>query len=240
MEDDYLDGFAWTLNEALRNMQDSHIYISSFSEIPDLLSQWRGYCPKGEGVCIGFNKKLLEQFCLDNQLIMEKCIYDHNEQKDKILALIDNALSEFPKLSLTRKQYEESNTKSQCDFSIDSQIYFTKGEGTAIANKTLTKLCSSLKELAPYMKNQTFQEEAEWRIIAKDPEKDIHFRTAVSHFIPYIILPIIKANKEIISEIIIGPNANEERSISSIKLLLEMNEISNVVIKKSNVPLNSW
>lgn len=240
MEDDYLSGFAWVLNKALRNMKDSHIYISSFSEVPDLLSQWRGYCPKGEGVCIGFNKELLEQYCLDNKLIMEKCIYNHNEQQDKILALMSQALSEFPQLNLTRKQYDGSNTKTQCDFEMDSQLYFTEGEGKAVADKALSKLCSSLKKLAPYMKNQAFQEESEWRIIAKDPKIDIHFRTAVSHFIPYIILPMIKADKEIISEIIIGPNANEERSINSIQLLLDKHEISNVIIKKSQVPLNSW
>ena len=70
MEDDYLSGFAWVLNKALRNMQDSHIYVSSFSEVPDLLSQWRGYCPKGEGVCIGFKQEILEQFSKDNNLII--------------------------------------------------------------------------------------------------------------------------------------------------------------------------
>lgn len=242
MEDDYLSGFAWVLNKALRNMQDSHIYISSFSEVPDLLSQWRGYCPKGEGVCIGFNKELLEQYCLDNKFIIEKCIYNHNKQQDKILELINQALSEFPKLNLTRKQYNKSSTTEQCDFEIDSQLCFTEGDGKEVANEALTKLCNSLQELAPYMKNQAFQEEAEWRIIAKDTDIDIdiNFRTAVSHFIPYIVLPVIKAYKEIISEIIIGPSANKARSISSIQLLLDKHGMSNVVIKNSNVPLNNW
>ena len=240
MEDDYLNGFAWVLNKALKNMQDSHIYISSFSEIPDLLGQWRGYCPKGEGVCIGFNKELLEQFCLKNELIIEKCIYNHNKQEDKISKFINETLKKFPKLDLTRTQYEESSSKVQCDFEIDSHLFLSEGKGKASADKALSELCSSLKELAPYMKNQTFKEESEWRIIAKDPEKDIQFRTAVSHYIPYIILPILKENKEIISEIIIGPNANEERSINSIQLLLEKYKMNNVVIKKSHVPLNSW
>lgn len=240
MEDDYLSGFAWVLNKALRNMKDSNIYISSFSEVPDLLSQWRGYCPKGEGICIGFKKNLLKQFCLDNQLTIEKCIYNSQEQQDKILALIDKTLCEFPKLNLTRKQYEESSIEMQCNFEIDSHLYFTEGKGQIKANKALESLGSSLQEIAPYIKNQTFREELEWRIIAKDPILDIHFRPAASYLIPYIILPIIKVNKETISEIIIGPNANNERSMSSIKLLLEKYKISKVDIKKSQVPLNSW
>ncbi len=239
-EDEYLSGFAWTLNEALGNMHESHIYISSFSEVPDLLSQWRGYCPKGEGVCIGFNKKLLERFCSDNNLIIKKCIYNHDEQKEKIAWLINTAINEFPKPTLSRKEFEQSSHKEQCRYVIDSQLYVTKGEGHLVANQVLTTLSDSLHELAPYMKNKAFIEESEWRIIAKDPDTEIYFRTAASHLIPYIVLPMISVHKEIISEIVIGPTANVERSISSIQLLLKRYGINDVVIKKSQVPLNSW
>ncbi|MGB6328552.1 MAG: DUF2971 domain-containing protein [Halarcobacter sp.] len=240
MEDDYLSGFAWVLNKALRNMQDSHIYVSSFSEVPDLLSQWRGYCPKGEGVCIGFKQEILEQFSKDNNLIIKKCLYSHQEQQNKILELMKKTLDKFPKFKLTRSQYEKSDTKTQCNYEIDSQIYFTEGEGKEEADKVLKQLCSSVEELAPYMKNQAFQEESEWRIIARNPKADIKFRPSKSHLVPYLILPILEYSSEIISEIIIGPNANEERCINSIKLLIEKNGLKSINIKKSQVPLNNW
>ena len=75
-------------------------FISSFSEEGDLLSQWRAYCPKG-GVSLGFtipriseNDQYLytkngsyhdELYVHENYIY--KCIYDIQEQKQKIIDL---------------------------------------------------------------------------------------------------------------------------------------------------------
>lgn len=238
--DDYLSGFSKVLVKALRNMNDSDIFISSFSEVPDLLSQWRGYCPKGEGICVGFRKEILEEFCKDEKLIFEKCIYSHKEQQDKILLLMDKTLGKFPKPILTRKEYEKLSTQKQVEFEMESYQNLTEGQGKIKSDKALKKLCNSLEEMAPYMKNEAFEEEAEWRIIAKNPNDQLSFRPSKSHLIPYIILPILKYSNEVISEIIIGPNANETRCSSSIKLLVESQGLKNISIKKSKIPLNSW
>ena len=37
------------------NIENISIYVCSFSEKKDLLSQWRGYCPNGNGFSIGFD-----------------------------------------------------------------------------------------------------------------------------------------------------------------------------------------
>ncbi len=39
---------------------ENFVFISSFSEQSDLLSQWRGYADDGRGFSIGFNKIILE------------------------------------------------------------------------------------------------------------------------------------------------------------------------------------
>jgi hypothetical protein len=36
--------------------------VASFSEKSDLLSQWRGYCPEGRGVCVGFRSDLFHNY----------------------------------------------------------------------------------------------------------------------------------------------------------------------------------
>jgi len=49
--------FFETLIENIVNLIPSDnfgFYVSSFSEEKDLLSQWRGYCPKGIGFSLGF------------------------------------------------------------------------------------------------------------------------------------------------------------------------------------------
>jgi hypothetical protein len=44
----------------LRKMWNPRVYVSSFTEEGDLLSQWRGYCPKG-GFSLGFSFNLLSK-----------------------------------------------------------------------------------------------------------------------------------------------------------------------------------
>ena len=43
--------------ENVKEHEFHDIFICSFSRNDDQLSQWRGYCPDGNGFCIGFNTK---------------------------------------------------------------------------------------------------------------------------------------------------------------------------------------
>jgi Protein of unknown function (DUF2971) len=40
--------------------EDFHVFVTSFCEKPDKLSQWRGYAQQGHGVSIGFSRQHLE------------------------------------------------------------------------------------------------------------------------------------------------------------------------------------
>ncbi len=40
--------------------EDFHVFVTSFCEKPDKLSQWRGYAQQGQGVSIGFSRQHLE------------------------------------------------------------------------------------------------------------------------------------------------------------------------------------
>lgn len=40
--------------------EDFHVFVTSFCEKPDKLSQWRGYAQQGHGVAIGFSRQPLE------------------------------------------------------------------------------------------------------------------------------------------------------------------------------------
>lgn len=82
MEDDYLSPIAWMMRDVLEELKNSEIYTTSFSENADLLSQWRGYCDQGIGVCIGFNKSLIKEFCIKNSYEFEKCLYQNEQSKN--------------------------------------------------------------------------------------------------------------------------------------------------------------
>lgn len=60
------------------------IFIASFSEEGDLLSQWRGYCGDGVGYSIGIDRDILNEIAIANNFILTKCIYKLDEQVNEL------------------------------------------------------------------------------------------------------------------------------------------------------------
>lgn len=75
----------------------------SFSEDPNLLSQWRGYCSKNIGICLGFDPKIL---FTNNLSYLYKCVYD-NDLKKEILQKITNISIQN---CFSSKSQEETNS----------------------------------------------------------------------------------------------------------------------------------
>lgn len=105
MEDDYLSAFGWVVRDKLENMQNDEIYVTSFSQQRDFLSQWRGYSSQGGSVCIGFDKEMIHKLCNSKDYLLSKCIYSHEEQKNKILKLLGECLDIFP-----NQKFREAST----------------------------------------------------------------------------------------------------------------------------------
>jgi len=240
MEDEYLGAFGFSLERALSKIDRDEVYVSSFSEKADLLSQWRGYCEPSMGICIGFKKEIIENFCESNKYILRKCLYDHVEQEKLINSLVSRCLINCPQPVLSRTEYNQLEDKFQFEHSSNYSEYITDGEGKERANLAFNSFCRAILEYAPFMKNNGFHEEAEWRIIYKNPKKDIKYRTVQSHLTPYVELPLLSFSNEAISEIIIGPNPNSSKCINSVKRLLLTNNLSKVNISSSKIPFSSW
>ncbi len=240
MEDDYLAAFGWTVRDALEKMQVHDVYVSSFSEKKDLLSQWRGYCPQGGGVCIGFDKAAIQGFCDSKGYHLSKCIYSHSEQEKIISQLLDECFSNFPKPLISRSEYEARDSKGQVDHELGYRALVSLDDGKELADTVVNKFINEINNLAPRVKNFGFHEEAEWRIIAPNPENKIEFRTGSSHLIPYIQLPVFDSEKSPIREIIVGPNPNPQRCISSIEKLIKSFNLGKVEINESEIPFRSW
>ena len=53
-----------------------YIFVFSLTERGNILSQWRGYTPRGElGVSIGFNQEGLERIAKQKGFVLLKCIW---------------------------------------------------------------------------------------------------------------------------------------------------------------------
>jgi Protein of unknown function (DUF2971) len=69
------------------------VYVASFSEEPDLLSQWRGYCPSGPGFAVCFTADQMAQVATSKNWMLFKCIYDVEQQFEVIKQMDEHAES---------------------------------------------------------------------------------------------------------------------------------------------------
>ncbi|VVM47440.1 DUF2971 domain-containing protein [Pseudomonas fluorescens] len=238
-EDDYFEVFGWELRTRLEALSGESIFVASFSETPDLLSQWRGYCPAGSGYCLGFDFQGVKAFCDENGLRLEKCIYGHEEQVGAIIELAQSCLSLFPIPPLTQEDFQHLSSEKQVDFQMSYQKYVT-GEGSAAAQNAIDIFCRELIALAPLFKNQGFHEEAEWRIIAQAPECSTHFRAGPSYVVPYVELNVLKGRLSILRTVMIGPNPDQHRCEKAAKIMLGSLGYSEATVTRSIIPFSNW
>lgn len=225
-----------------------------FSEVGDLLSQWRGYANDGNGISIGFNKNTL-LFLNSHSFVygFRKVIYDAKTQskfiKSNIVDLI-NGYSQVEQNQITDATFNE--------FLYD----------------ILLRIGVMYNE-APGFKNKCFYEEKEWRICINTYLSNIIFdekynenpsynigqcdeefnipanlsngliRMPISfvvkgnRIVPYVDLNFDKIKDDFIKEIIIGPKCDV--SIFDVQLLLASKgyEYNKIPIKHSKCTYRS-
>lgn len=238
-ESDYFEAFGAMLYEHLESVKGKEIYVASFSEKPDLLSQWRGYCPGGSGYCLGFDRDALAAYCEKFGMRLEKCLYGHGEQQSEVASVISGAMDFFPTIPITVQEFHAlpSEQKVECMFKF-RQYLSEEGEGQA--KSAISEICEALLEMAPRFKNEGFYEEAEWRIIAQNPPQAVQFRVGPSYVIPHISLDILKGNLHALQKVIVGPNPNQSRAVKAIELMVKASGYRPDIVTASNIPFNNW
>ena len=81
------------------------VYVASFSEEPDLLSQWRGYCPNGPGFALSLSADRMMTLAQTHDWEIFKCIYDKDEQVDVLKRMLDEASNQTRVPSLRTSLY---------------------------------------------------------------------------------------------------------------------------------------
>jgi hypothetical protein len=190
-------------------------YVCSFSQEEDLLSQWRGYCPKGTGVSLGFKFSKLKECAQRSGFLIKRCIYKENKQLDQLRKFI-NSTSDQIKSIMT----EEKDKKLLLDFIL------------------------KFMKLAPIFKHPKFEAEREWRIIAglkSEVTKSIKFRPGQSMIVPYIEIPLPREGENLyINKIVIGPTHEQNLSKASIEYLLRSKNVKFDEVQYSTIPYRNW
>ena len=104
----YIDAFTAYPDGATRE------YICCLSKSNEILSQWRCYADNCKGVCIGFNKRIVEKSIQDTSIRMCDIIYDLDAQqkmiKDKITKISPASSSDpldiLSRLRLNGEEYK--------------------------------------------------------------------------------------------------------------------------------------
>jgi len=207
----------------LENMNDPlalQIYISSFSTVRDLLSQWRGY---GQ-YAIGFDYKKLDAL-RTKEFHQYKKVVKFSFFDDVVYGVVNRIPQELEKdvdeiLNILRQYspYEEKKRR-QC------------------TEKFLRCMCR--------FKHEGFLEENEYRLVFfclrselnKPRAKEIKYRNVCGTLVPYIVL-FAQNDEEVrlpIKEIIIGPSRDTDLRIRSVEEFLEKLEIE-AKVSESGIP----
>lgn len=201
----------------VEGIESMNVCVCSFSEDKDSLPQWRAYSDATSGFAIGFSGKLLVGVATIESFYLAPCIYDRSKQRELISALVEEVL--------------EENIEGT---PWDDEDHIPRGGN----------LCAYLHRYAPILKDPSFKEEREWRVISRPLSckfERFEFRPGNSMLIPYYRFPL--SNEKVlfdVHEIVVGPTPHPIQAVHSASSFLVSQRLRNIPVNNSVVPYRSW
>ena len=225
------DGVAHTFLEI---MQDAlkfptpfkkQAYVISFTELGDALSQWRGYCPASGGYAVGLPPAQVSNMAHEQGFVLVKCIYGVDLQRAILNEVISTAVIAY------QKNVEEGDAPDS--ITVNSDAFFDY----------IQIVCS-------LMKNVSFDEEHEWRLILLSDESSdqkLFFRSSYKGVIPYFKFNLLSDTHPSLVEaegvkfvVRVGPSANKEERVVAVNMILKQCLSIDAESIYSNVPYQTW
>lgn len=241
------------------NPNSAQIFIASFTDSEDDLSQWRGYSHGTYGVSISFDLRIFRPpVDSDSAVMFAPCIYDDNEKKKFIQYALDYFMSVSQTWWTNTAREFLKNVSGKAKPSQDQIKAFARELSSSAAFEAQRKIGliearKRIFRLAGLLKHRAFHHEREWRfVLPVSPGKDktnlanpIRFRPTSKALVPYIAHPLgivlvssdpaaLPAVVLPINDVMLGPGADKEAESSALDFL-KSNSI-NVVPRLSDVP----
>lgn len=192
---------------------DEGIFVVSFSEEMDDLSQWRGYTTPGDGYVLGFDGNRLGRNAAAHGWRLEGCLYGQ-EAEGGLARMLRSAFEHYLRDSMPE----------------------TEG-GIATA---LHGLRTRLAEVAPALKHDAFKGEREWRLISPPLSRDKWlFRGGRSFVVPYVQFALPRNDEHPIVGIGVGPGPNAELAKRAVGALLQKRQVG-AGLSGSGAPYRPW
>lgn len=200
------------------------VFLASFSEWGDQLSQWRGYAGPHSGYSIGFSSSFLNSFPKPYKLI--KCDYEKDSQLKAVKKLLNKYLPEI------RSSYIKAHPSKD---KVDMDLY------ESYWNR-VQKAAFKMLDLGNEFKDPGFTEEDEWRLVIGPigaTSDKIKYRPSSTNIVPYVEVKI-NPDKQPIQHIIIGPSPHQERSKVSLQQMLDVLNFKGIEVTTSEIPYINW
>lgn len=212
------------MSDSLRGIESINVCVASFSEVRDSLSQWRAYGESSAGFSIGFSGKFLKSLADAEGCYLVPCLYIRKAQIQLVRTLLENVLKE----NLTRA------TTSLEDVSPPGG-----------------NLQAYLHRYAPILKDPSFSEEREWRLISRPlmcSNRRFDFRPGRSMLVPYFRFPLQSQSINFeIQQVVVGPTPHKTEALQSVQSLLVSEKLhvpkagtTDALVTASTVPYRAW
>lgn len=193
--------------EVLKNMQadltgieDINVCVCSFSEVADVLSQWRAYGGQASGFSVGFSGEFLRAVSDALGFWLVPVLYEEDAQRAFIRTLLADVVA------------ENIEQQAKQDGDVDDARQGGRPGGNLVAY---------LNRYAPILKHRSFAEEKEWRIVSRPLicSRDLFaYRPGASMLIPYFRIPLHCDGWPFsVDHIRVGPTPHPQLSVNSVR-----------------------
>lgn len=215
---------ARAFDEGALSPSETEVYLISFSEVPDLLSQWHQYADASKGVSIAFDLRYIRPpKQAEIAVTFAPCVYEVAEQRLLIAAALSHFSDKVREFDLQtqdtswmRRKIEDWN-RIQRIYGLpqlpSDRIVFEENLQRSIADELLLSWRKTLYDLlrvASHCKSDAFAAEREWRLALPRPtrrareENPILFRGPNGN-IPYFASNLFHEGRLPITSIRTGP-----------------------------------
>jgi hypothetical protein len=186
-------------------LEETHICVVSFTEQPDLLSQWRAYCPPDGGYTIGFRTSSLEACLHEQGFVLVPCVYDKSEQENTLGRWVGDTIGALNEIA---QEIDKNLTPHE---EIVAKIH-------QMEVKVEERFVKEFHRIAPVFKHSKFSEEEEWRAISA-PDPQLKFRIRRTMLFPYYEIKL-NTQKFPVEKFIVGPSPHQKLAENSLKRFL--------------------
>jgi hypothetical protein len=258
------ENLRWLVAEIFKstflNPSGAQIFVASFSDSEDDLSQWRAYSHGSCGASIAFDLRAFRPSAeSDSAVMFAPCVYADDEKRRLIGHALDNFTSVAQgKWNETIQQFMRDwvsvgvkpnmdQIKAATEAAFDNPEY----KGQLLAGLRNARI--SMFRLSGLLKHRAFHHEREWRLVLPvSPDKDratlaqpIRHRSTANSQIPYIQFPLqvritLADGRALpdavlpVNDVMLGPGA-DSRAIAAARDFLKSHSIA-VEPRLSDVP----